>query len=252
MRPIAPPLAALALLGCDFVRSASAPLPGLRLSQSEHAENDCLLVALPGLGDDWRDLEEHLEDEWRAHGEGCDLLLLDAHFTYYREQVLAERLRDDVLVPARARGYGSVWILGISLGGYGALWSAERSAALVDGLILVAPMIAMPPRGDDVAARIREEGGLAAWQASGPRRHRHRFGDAEAHWRWLQERLRTPEGPAVVLAYGERDRHASSIALLADALPPERVYRHPGGHDWPTWRALLGEVFLDRPWRDRR
>jgi hypothetical protein len=48
--------------------------------------------------------------------------------------------------------------------------------------------------------------------------------------------------PDLVLAFGLEDRFVSSQELLAKALPPARVFRAPGGHRWPTWRALWDKV----------
>ncbi len=45
--------------------------------------------------------------------------------------------------------------------------------------------------------------------------------------------------------WGTADAFDRSSRLLASALPPERVYTHPGGHDWQAWESLW-EASLDR------
>lgn len=54
-----------------------------------------------------------------------------------------------------------------------------------------------------------------------------------------------PAGPPVWLGFGREDRFADAHRLLAQALPAERHFDVPGGHDWPPWRALWS-AWLDR------
>jgi pimeloyl-ACP methyl ester carboxylesterase len=209
---------------------------------------------LPGIGDT-RDAFESagLVEEWLASNVACDLLLVDAHFTYYREGNLAERVRDDVLRPARLRGYTNIWLVGFSIGGYGALWTARENPQDVDGIVLVAPMIGVPPRSDEAAAEVRAAGGLNAWASGELEAPAHHFREPRTHWAWLAEVIRAPDTPPViVLAYGTEDGAADTIEVLAEALPPQRVLHRSGGHDWATWRALFGDVLVLAPWRAAR
>jgi len=235
--------------GCAFVRSAAAPINAQYVMRSSEP-GDCLLVMLPGIGDA-RDAFESagIVEEWIQWHGACDLLLLDAHFTYYREGNLAERMRDDVLRPASARGYTTVWLVGFSIGGYGALWTARENTREVDGIVLVAPMIGVPPRSDEAAAEVRDAGGLNAWASGELGDPAHHFREPRTHWAWLAEVVRDPdEPPVIVLAFGTEDGAADTIEVLAEALPTRRVVRRPGGHDWETWRALFAEILRLAPW----
>ncbi len=49
----------------------------------------------------------------------------------------------------------------------------------------------------------------------------------------------------IYLGYGTDDAFAGANALLANALPQERVFREKGGHDWPVWKKLWTD-FLER------
>jgi hypothetical protein len=61
----------------------------------------------------------------------------------------------------------------------------------------------------------------------------------------------TEPGPELYLGYGSDDRLARTGTLLADALPKERVFIRPGGHDWRTWRRLFSEFLDHGPLRER-
>jgi pimeloyl-ACP methyl ester carboxylesterase len=249
--------ATLGLTGCELVRSASAPVPTWVADVTPGSRNEgCLVVVLPGLGDRALDLSERgmLRDA-RAAGLPCDVALVDAHFTYYREQNLVERLHEDILAVAADRGYRTVWLVGISLGAYGAVLTARAHPELVDGVVLIAPMLGIPNRTRDVVREIQEDGGLRAW-ARGTEavpRARHHFREPRLVWSWLHAVVTDEQAEHdVYLAYGDEDRFAWKHEVLAEALPPEHVVRIEGGHDWGTWSALWRELLTRVPWSEPR
>lgn len=81
-----------------------------------------LLVLLPGRWDRVGDFERRgfIADARRAN-LAADIVAVDAHLGYYRRGTILERLRADVLAPARDRGYPSVWLVGICMDGTGAI-----------------------------------------------------------------------------------------------------------------------------------
>jgi pimeloyl-ACP methyl ester carboxylesterase len=253
-------LAAVALTaGCSVLRPTPTPMPvALSSGGAQDASVDawfegeggaCLLVMLPGIGNSANAFVESgfLEDE----GEGpCDLAIVDAHFAYYLTESLVERLTTDVLEEAEARGYASVWLVGVSLGGYGALLAAEAHPELVDGLVLIAPMLGVPPREPIVVEEIAAAGGLHRWPGPDPRaRPRHLFAATRRVWGWLREATQSPSWDGrLVLAWGDADRRADRYAMVAEVLPPHAVHRAPGAHDWSTWRRLWRLVLADPPW----
>lgn len=237
---------ALALLlvllgGCGLWRPTPAPLRTLALPATCAERPTTLLVFLPGSYSRPEDFIAHgFVARVRARGIAADVLLVDAHLGYYTERSILERLRSDVLAPARARGYRDIWLIGISIGGYGALAESAQAgrgdaAGAVAGIVLIAPYL-----GDRrVSASIDAAGGLRRWPA--PETFLPPNADDERIWRWLQEHTDRPSGtarPQIHLAFGDDDRFAFSDRLLAAALPPERVFTVPGGHDWPVWEAL--------------
>jgi hypothetical protein len=91
-----------------------------------------LLVFLPGVFDVVEDYEAYgFLRAVRETGRAVDMLLVDAHLGYYAARTVLERLRQDVIVPARAR-YESICLIGISMGGLGALLPALLAVEVED------------------------------------------------------------------------------------------------------------------------
>jgi len=224
---------ALALAGClPFLKPARVPMRTLELARGD---GECLVVLLPGRFGGPRDfVRAGFAERMRERGLGFDLLAVDAHLGYYRHRSVVDRLRADVIAPASAAGYREIWLAGVSLGGLGSLLYARNHAEDLAGVLALAPFL-----GDrDLVAEIRGQGGLRAWHAS-------EDDDFRKLWSWLQSYLGTPSQVPIHLGYGTDDDLAPAAELLAAALPEERVYTRPGGHDWKAW-GKLWEDFLDR------
>jgi pimeloyl-ACP methyl ester carboxylesterase len=234
-------LAAALLGGCASFRPATVPLRTLAEPAPCAVRPDTLIVLLPGsysLPEDFR--REGFVRMVRERQLAADLLLVDAHVGYYANRSILERLHADVIAPARAQGYRQVWLAGISIGGLGAMLYAEARPGEVDGLVLLAPYLGTHL----TAVEIRAAGGLAAWPGlEGPMGAP--GGDPDVRlWRWLQ--AQTAAAPArpvpIYLGYGLDDRFAYNDEVLAQALPPTRVFTTEGGHDWPPWQRLWQRV----------
>lgn len=203
-----------------------------------------LMVLLPGIGDVLEDFEfNRFVADVQACASPADIVAVDLHAGYYFQSCVLERLDENVIRPAQACGYERISLIGISLGGFGALHYARARTADIHGLVLLAPYLGEKPLVDEIA----DAGGVARWQ---PERT---LADDPARdvWAWLRECVRTRRStmPEIHLAFGDRDCFASANALLADVLPPNHVFRTRGGHDWRTWRVLW-KMFLAE--RDRR
>ena len=150
------------------------------------------------------------------------------------DRSMLQRLRSGPLHDARAAGCPSVWLAGVSLGGFVALAFAERFPGEVDGICLIAPYL-----GTRIVTReIDEAGGLARWQPAAVAED-----DEERRiWRFIQ--TQPTDSRLLYLGYGREDRFAEAHRLMAEALPPSAVDVVSGGHDWRTW-ATLWENFLD-------
>lgn len=225
--------------GCFRPRPAPVPLRTLALPASGGGDARCLVVLLPGRWDSPEDFVRHDFPGIAAKaGVRADFVAVHAHLGYYYRKTLVDRLREDVIAPARKR-YDRIWLAGISLGGTGSLLYTIQNPKDVDGIVLLAPFLGEEPVIDEVAAA----GGLQGWKAPdplGPDDFQRRM------WTWLERYENGSEGQIpLYLGFGTRDDFAPANGLLGDVLPPERVFTVDGGHTWRAWQALW-EKAVDR------
>jgi pimeloyl-ACP methyl ester carboxylesterase len=163
-------------------------------------------------------------------GIKADALLVDAHLGYYLNRTIIDRLAADVFAPARHQGYRRIVVVGISLGGMGAVLCARSLPQSVDAMVLIAPYL-----GDrsSLFAEIKAAGGPAAWVKQGPS---HRGEPDEEIWVSLGSHA--ADLPPTWLLVGTQDRLGEGQRLLAALLPPDHVTTIPGGHSWKVWRSL--------------
>jgi pimeloyl-ACP methyl ester carboxylesterase len=190
----------------------------------------------------------------RARGMSCDMISVDAHVGYYANGTILTRLREDVIGPARTRGYERIWFVGNSLGGFGALSYAQRYPDEITGVVLLGPYLGERP----LISEIRHAGGLLKWEPGDIVLRTKE--DAEKHiWAWFKEHgmlgqlwpseknrpKRRGDIPLIYLGYGTVDRYVYAQSYLASLLPVDQVITVDGGHDWPVWKNLW-DLFLDR------
>ena len=231
--------ACLLLASCAVWRTAKAPLT-TGLDPSTCGTADTLLVFLPGAYSDPREfVTEGFVRQVRERHIAADVMLVDAHMGYYSNRTIVDRLEADVLVPARLKGYRAIWLVGISVGGFGALIHEELRPGNVAGIVVLAPYLGQRLLSTDIDVA----GGLRAWRAPVDPLP---LDEMETRlWRWLQAYGTTPSPqgrPPLYLGYGLDDRFVFSHRLLAAALPKERVFTTDGGHDWPEWRRLWSQA----------
>jgi pimeloyl-ACP methyl ester carboxylesterase len=209
------------------------------LQSGQRAEH--LLVMLPGAQEEPEDFEKlGFVQHVRRRGLNVDILAVDSHIGYFDHYQIAERLQKDVIEPARLKGYRGIWLVGISLGGFGSVLHTLKHPQEVSGVILLAPYTGT--RG--ITRSIIEAGGLESWRPEQGQ------GSEAADWEiplWRhlrdlsrKERERAKEGraPQLWLGYGAHDRFAASLELLRSSLPAVNTLVVQGGHDWPAWTAL--------------
>ncbi len=231
--------AVLTLAGCSaFLRDTPTPIPTQATQLSPAGPATTLVVFLPGRGGSMADFDRHgFIAALRDAGVSADTIAVDAHLGYYYKRTVIERLRTDVLVPARARGYRRIVLAGVSLGGLGALLGERDAPGLVDAIVLLAPYL-----GDKAALfeQIRAAGGPTAWAAG---RDPTTGSVEEQLWTFLGNR--STALPPTWLLYGRGDSLATGHQMLATLLPPARVKTVTGAHDWPAWLSLWRGVCLD-------
>jgi pimeloyl-ACP methyl ester carboxylesterase len=196
----------------------------------EQRPSKSLVVLFPGRYDEAEDFARRRFPEIaREAGGTFDIVAVDAHVGYYQDGTIAERLEEDVIRPARARGYERIWLAGISMGGLGAIIYDDVHPGGVDGVFLIAPYLGP----DDGAAAVATAGGLGLWEP--PPGPRDALGFADRIWAAAKDLVARPQ--PVVLAYGRDDKLAAAHRVLAAALPPGRVLVLPGSHEWEPWQA---------------
>jgi pimeloyl-ACP methyl ester carboxylesterase len=209
----------------------------LRYPMIEGRRSRALLVLMPGAGDTHDGFEQHgfIEAARAAHFDR-DIIAAHAHYDFFTDQTVAERIHHDVVQPARSLGYERIALGGISLGAFASLIYAKDRPSEVDSLVLFAPYIGN--RG--TLREIEEAGGLDTWQPDELAAY-----DERRVWRFLQGFTAMHQPVSVQVYAGVNDRFAPFHDLLATRLPTASVTRIEGGHDWPTYEALWRE-FLKR------
>jgi pimeloyl-ACP methyl ester carboxylesterase len=235
--PVALLVMTIGLSGCIPIRDADKPIATLLVPAQQSARK--LVVILPGRADDLDALRrsgmsEAIQNVW----PDADVLFAELTLSYYMQGRAPERLHEEVIAPARARGYREIWLGGASMGGMGVLMYERMHPGEANGLVLLAPYLGE----DDLLNEIRDAGGIVQWDAGPPQEVDSKTWQREL-WRHLQTWSRDPK-PAqrVWLAYGDRDRLRDAMPLLAPLLPADQVLVRDGGHTWTVWSPAIGEV----------
>lgn len=220
-------LAALSVAaGCALFKPAAIPMS----SEYYHyqASNSTLVVLLHGRGGaadnfvKYGAVEQIMNCQPKANIVG-----VDSHFAYYRERIIEERLREDVVKPALESGVKQVWLLGISVGGLGSLVYRLRYTDDIEAVILMAPYLG---EWDELEA-----------YAQNPQLAR-TTGDPEFIEIWDGITGIPLDDPAITLAFGEDDDNNSQHRWLAGLLDENRVISGPGNHKWSSWQKLWPEA----------
>jgi pimeloyl-ACP methyl ester carboxylesterase len=196
------------------------------------AKSKTLIVFLPGIADTAKDFENKgFIADMRSRGITADAVAVDAHYGYYAKREIVERMENEVIAPARAAGYEEIWLVGISLGGFGSALYAVQDASKIAGMLLLSPYLGPDTLIDEIA----DAGGLNKWQpdagADNPAQR--------AMWVWFKNQtINKNPVPRIHLGYGARDKFARANGLLGAQLPQSSVYTVAGAHDWRTWKKL--------------
>jgi len=226
-----------ALAACTARGDIAKPIPTALIPAPQEPQR--LVVVLPGRADSLEVLRRSGIAE-AIHGSwpDADVLLAELTMPYYIEGNAPQRLHEEVIAPARQRGYREVWLSGASLGGMGSVMYDRAYPGQVDGIVLLAPYL-----GDEAILReITDAGGATSWDPGPPQPVGTDNWQREM-WRHLRSWADNPEHTRNVwLAYGERDRLRSAMPLLTPLLRADHVLVRPGGHAWRVWSPALGEA----------
>jgi len=182
---------------------------------------------------------EGFVDAVRMRGLPYDMIAPNAHFGYYKDRSLMVRLKEDVILPAKAMKYEKIWLVGTSMGGLGSILYLKEYTKDIDGVLLLGPFLGDRPLVDEIYSA----GGIEQWEPGD-------FDEEEDWqrmlWRCLKEFLQ--EGsvhPPIYLGIGKEDLYYRAQKLLASSLSPEHVIEVSGKHRFSTFKRIW-DIFLDR------
>lgn len=232
-----------ALLCCSAcVPPVKVPIETLSYEMKPGQPARMLFVFLPGNGDSVSVFRKQgLINAVRERGLQADMIAVYAHIGYYLNGSVFKRLKEDVIDPAKARGYAQIWLIGDSLGGYGSISYARTHPEDITGVVLLGPYLGDKKLIDE----IEHAGGVQTWNPvnvddnsmEGWNRH---------IWLWLKRcEMQHECSFKVYVGYGKHDRFSTGQALFASNLPSDHVISIDGGHDWSTWKKIWN-MFLDR------
>lgn len=198
------------------------------LLDSAHSDHKAstLMLLLPGatyLPEDF--ISQGFVQAVRERGLAIDLMLVELPFEQIADLTALHALHCDLIQPLASQ-YSTIWLAGISIGGYIAMAYARRYPGQVHGLLLMAPY----PGNRMTTGEIVSAGGLHAWQPAA-------IADDDlerGNWHWLKH----AQDVEIYLAYGTEDRFADGIALMEQVIPATQVDKIAGDHTWPVWQQL--------------
>ncbi|MCY7355134.1 MAG: alpha/beta hydrolase [Lysobacter sp.] len=226
------------LLGCYPKGDPSRPIPTTLVAAPQKAQR--LVVVLPGRGDDLGGLARSgIAQAVQSAWPDADVILTGLALGYYMQGQAERRLHDEVIAPARKRGYKQVWLVGASLGGMGALMYDRAYPNDADGIVLLAPYLGEKPLLQEIAAA----GGIAEWKPRPAPAAVNADNFQYELWRHLQTWSRHPDkAKNVWLAYGDRDRLREAMPVLIPLLRKEQVLVRAGGHAWSVWSPATKDI----------
>jgi pimeloyl-ACP methyl ester carboxylesterase len=232
-------LGSILLQACSHFRSIEGPMRSVNDLIACDVRPKTLIVMLPGAYDTPQDyVDQNFVKEVRSRDIYADIQIVDAHIRYYTNAQIVKRLEEEVVAPAKIKGYEKIWFIGISLGGYGSLLYSMKNPTTLAGMFLMAPYMGVR----EVHMEVQSQGGLKNW-----------VGNIDTTvdlnlWHWLKGyAVTSSDMPKLYLGFGDNDRFAKPNGLVAEVLPKAHSMKIPGGHDWQTWRLLWAQFLATAP-----
>ena len=197
------------------------------------------IVLIPGANQTVHDLEAAgFVSAVRERRLDIDIVLVTPEPAHLLDRSMLVQLHTDVVVPARSAGCTSMWLAGISWGGFLALLYAAGHPGQLEGICLLAPYLGQRT----ICTEIHGFGSLAAWSAGTACLH-DALAEDRSVWRYIAGRT-AHRAPKLYLAFGRDDRFGEAQRLLAGLLPAGAVDIVGGEHHIDVWRQLW-DRFLD-------
>lgn len=197
------------------------------------------IILLPAAYQATGDLvAEGFIDAVRSRKLPVDIVIVDLNPLHLADRSFLARLHAECIAPARDSGCVSVWLAGISLGGYLALLYAAAFPGNVAGLCLLAPYLG----NRMITAEISGYDSVERWELS-TRMITDMLDEERRLWRFVARKDSRPM--QWYLGFGRQDRYVSAHRLLASQLTAVVVSEIEGAHEWRVWRQLWCN-FLDQ------
>ncbi len=235
-------LVALSLAGCFAIGNSDIPIGTVSVAAPRPLAESTLVIILPGFGDDATDMKDRgvakaIHESWPE----ADVLLASATFAYYRDGKLVPRLHEEIVQPARRRGYARIWLAGASMGGMGALLYEREHPGELTGIALFAPFLG----NGELLNEIRAAGGPRKWQPGPLPAEMNGDNYQRQVWKMVKDWADRPElARRVWLVCGTSDHLINDVRLLAPELSEAHYLELTGGHTWSLWLSGAKEVFL--------
>jgi pimeloyl-ACP methyl ester carboxylesterase len=210
-----------------------------RIAHGQLQSTETRVVLMPGA---YHTAEQYLQagfdEAVRACAQPLEVTLAIPELSHLTDRRWIAALHDEVVAPARSAAGTSLWLGGVSLGGFMALRFAAQYPQAIDGLCLLAPYLG----SRIVAAEIAAHANMASW----PEGKLDDDDDERRIWQYVTRLGVSMSATRVFLGLSTGDRFADTQQLLARALPTARstICALEGEHDWPVWRRLWNR-FLD-------
>ncbi len=214
---------------CSYLKPSKPHMEVVNFHTSPTNEN--IVILLPGLGMAIEDYQKQaVVEKIRACNQNIDIIGADAYVAYYRDKTLDAKLYHDVIKPAQAAGKKKIWLLGTSLGGFGAIIYRTIRPQDLAGIIIMAPYIGEQDDFDTYSALRASNDKNQSIDIDIPE-----FVD---FWDNLAQTAHDPTAVEIILAYGEQDKFATMQTWLAQLLPKEQVVTAAGAHKWKVWNSI--------------
>jgi enterochelin esterase-like enzyme len=241
MRILAPLLASLLLASCAAMEKTESRIPTETVAARSPGNTQRLVIVLPGRGDDLAALkatgiaaaiQESLPD--------AEILLAGITMAYYQEGRSVQRLHEEIVAPARQRGFREIYLAGASMGGMGVLLYEREYPGQMSALVLMAPFM-----GDGaLIEEIKAAGGLQRWNAGPVPAQVNGDNVGREEWRVAQSWLANPaRARNVWLICGQQDQFHGAASMIAPLLPAQNYQAPQGGHAWRVWTPAAARAF---------
>ena len=225
------------LASCASSGNSQLPLTLNKISSGKPTSD--LLVMFPGINSPGTDFIQHgFVSMFQHRYPDVDIILVDTRFAYIKDDNIAERIQNEIILPARRDGYKKIGFTGISLGGLSALKYSKTFAGNLDGIVLIAPYLGEQSAIEDLLASRAP----FAWSElnTNSRDKTIRL------WRYLLNKTQGKKSKdRLFIAYGESDRFSDMQRFLASLLDKNNVFTEKGGHNWTVWKKLW-QTMLDK------